>query len=188
VKYGGIIACSNCSAVCKCLANVLNAVGGRPSLTHSGFVPRYPQRLPYSSRKFGVSTERFSPEALDTSLKIERPEPRDAKPEAGEYRTIGQFMARLLTESTTSVAAGVTTKDLSARQNVKSALKIITAPEASSYYSSLFEFDWSTANKSIDEVAPHTFLVPAEEAIQFPEAVPSKIRRLGISPGDLADV
>ena len=76
-------------------SNLLNAVGGKPSLTHPGFVPRYPHRLPHSGNHFEVSIERFSPAALRTFLKIERPEARGAKPEPGEWHTIGQFYAAI---------------------------------------------------------------------------------------------
>ena len=72
-------------------ANLLNAVGGKPSLTFPGFVPRYPHRLPHSGRAFEVSVERLSRGALDTFLKIEQPEERNAVPEPDEYCTIGQF-------------------------------------------------------------------------------------------------
>ncbi len=75
------------------VANLLNAVGGRPRLTGRGFVPRYPHRLPHCSRKFEVSIERFSPAALKTFMKIERPERSGAPAEPGQYRTLGQFYA-----------------------------------------------------------------------------------------------
>ena len=74
-------------------ANLLNAVGGRPSLTHKGFVPRYPHRLPFSGDRFEVNVERFSKRALATFLAIERPEGPRAKPEAKKFHTIAQFYA-----------------------------------------------------------------------------------------------
>jgi hypothetical protein len=74
-------------------ANLLNAVGGAPSLTHQGFVPRYPHRLPYSGDRFEVSIERFSKRALDTFLDIERPEKPRARPEPKRFHTIAQFYA-----------------------------------------------------------------------------------------------
>ncbi|MCG7524764.1 ferritin-like protein [Streptomyces sp. OfavH-34-F] len=55
------------------VANVLNAVGGSPNLTRSGFVPDYPTRLPCGPDYFDVHLRPFSPEALDTFLKIEKP-------------------------------------------------------------------------------------------------------------------
>lgn len=72
-------------------ANLLNAVGGEPKLTYPGFVPRYPHSLPHSGEKFKVSIERFSKAALRTFLKIERPEPKGAKPQPGHWHTIAQF-------------------------------------------------------------------------------------------------
>jgi Ferritin-like len=54
-------------------ANVLNAVGGTPDLTQPGFVPEYPAFLPDGETDFAVSRGRFSREALQTFLSIERP-------------------------------------------------------------------------------------------------------------------
>jgi len=74
-------------------ANLLNAVGGTPSLTHKGFVPRYPHRLPFSGDRFEIDIERFSKRAVETFLAIERPEGPRAKPEAKKFHTIAQFYA-----------------------------------------------------------------------------------------------
>ena len=54
-------------------ANVLNAVGGTPDLTQPGFVAEYPAYLPDGETDFAVSRRRFSKEALQTFLSIERP-------------------------------------------------------------------------------------------------------------------
>ncbi|KZN53696.1 hypothetical protein N474_20400 [Pseudoalteromonas luteoviolacea CPMOR-2] len=54
-------------------ANVLNAVGKSPELTAPGFVPEFPTRLPDGETDFSVSIDKFSPETLETFLKIERP-------------------------------------------------------------------------------------------------------------------
>lgn len=72
-------------------ANVLNAVGGKPRLDHAGFIPRYPTYLPHSANAFQVSLEPFSPAALETFMKIERPEESGAASEDEGYDTIGQF-------------------------------------------------------------------------------------------------
>lgn len=72
-------------------ANVLNAVGGKPRLDHAGFIPRYPTYLPHSANAFQVSLEPFSPAALETFMKIERPEESGAPSEDEGYDTIGQF-------------------------------------------------------------------------------------------------
>ncbi|MFL5782832.1 MAG: ferritin-like domain-containing protein [Thermoleophilaceae bacterium] len=61
------------------VANVLNAVGGKPDLTAADFVPDYPALLPDGEDDFQVNRERFSREALDTFLKIERPDPAPDK-------------------------------------------------------------------------------------------------------------
>jgi len=72
-------------------ANLLNAVGGTPVLDHATFIPRYPTYLPHSANAFEVSLEPFSPAAIETFMKIERPEEPDAPSEAEQYDTIGQF-------------------------------------------------------------------------------------------------
>lgn len=54
-------------------ANVLNAIGGTPDLTSPGFVPSYPAYLPDGEDDFTVDLRPFSPEAVETFCKIERP-------------------------------------------------------------------------------------------------------------------
>lgn len=54
-------------------ANILNAVGGEPDLTGDDFVPTYPAYLPDGETDFEVNVSRFSKEAVETFLKIERP-------------------------------------------------------------------------------------------------------------------
>jgi hypothetical protein len=54
-------------------ANILNAVGGTPDLTAPDFVPLYPTPLPDGETDFKVDLQRFSKEAIETFLKIERP-------------------------------------------------------------------------------------------------------------------
>jgi hypothetical protein len=73
------------------VANLLNAVGGAPSLTRPGFVPVYPHTLPYSGDRFKISVEKFSRKALNTFLKIELPEKKGAKAQADNFKTLGQF-------------------------------------------------------------------------------------------------
>jgi len=72
-------------------ANVLNAVGGAPVLDHAAFIPSYPAYLPHSANAFQVSLEPFSPAAIETFMKIERPEDSGAPSEDEGYDTIGQF-------------------------------------------------------------------------------------------------
>jgi len=54
-------------------ANLLNAVGGTPDLTRGDFVPLYPAYLPDGESDFEVGLQRFSREAVENFLKIERP-------------------------------------------------------------------------------------------------------------------
>jgi len=72
-------------------ANILNAVGGLPLLDTPSMLPSFPACLPHSNRAFEVSLTKFSPEAVATFLKIERPEPHDGVAEDDYYETIGQF-------------------------------------------------------------------------------------------------
>ncbi|MGW1054566.1 ferritin-like domain-containing protein [Streptomyces sp. NPDC002521] len=55
------------------VANVLNAIGGKPDLTRPGFVPSYPAYLPDGENDFTVDLRPLSPQAVETFCKIERP-------------------------------------------------------------------------------------------------------------------
>lgn len=73
-------------------ANIMNAVGGKPKINRRKFVPKYPTRLPHSAARFEVSTERFSPSAVETFMRIEHPAMgAEPTPQPDEYDTIGQF-------------------------------------------------------------------------------------------------
>jgi len=72
-------------------ANILNAVGGRPLLDIPSMLPSFPACLPHSNRAFEVPLAKFSPEAVATFLRIERPEAHSGLPEDDNYETIGQF-------------------------------------------------------------------------------------------------
>ncbi|RTQ49696.1 hypothetical protein EJV47_12850 [Hymenobacter gummosus] len=54
-------------------ANVLNAIGGRPALNVAELLPEYPIKLKFTDRQFPIGLLKFSPEAVDTFLKIEMP-------------------------------------------------------------------------------------------------------------------
>ena len=86
-------------------ANVLNALGGEPSIDHKKFIPKYPTTLPHSDGSFKVNLEKFSPQAVETFLKIERPAQPDSPAMAEHYRTIGQFY-KALQEGLRTVCAG----------------------------------------------------------------------------------
>lgn len=94
------------------VANVYNAVGGSMlrTLTAPGFMPTYPTYLPTGETEFEVGLRGFSPDTIETFMKIERmlDEPEDAPltlprsarclgllPGAGEnnisFYSIGQF-------------------------------------------------------------------------------------------------
>lgn len=72
-------------------SNVLNAIGGEPSINHSRFIPEYPTYLPHSDKSFPVNLEKFSRSTVETFLKIEMPAKPKAPPEPNKYHTIGQF-------------------------------------------------------------------------------------------------
>ena len=76
-------------------ANLLNAVGGRPQLDIPRMLPGYPQTLPHGDRSFEIPLLRFSPEALETFLRIEQPSSAGAPPEGDNYETIAQFYAAI---------------------------------------------------------------------------------------------
>lgn len=76
-------------------ANLLNAVGGKPDLSHPEFVPRYPHNLPHSAERFLIHIEAFSHSALKTFMKIERPEASDNPPEGAGFHSIAQFYASI---------------------------------------------------------------------------------------------
>lgn len=76
-------------------ANLLNAVGGTPTMNCEAFIPEYPTFLPHSDDSFQVGLNKFSPETLDAFLRIELPAPPPAPPQAGKYHTIGQFYAAI---------------------------------------------------------------------------------------------
>ena len=73
------------------VANLLNSIGGTPSVNHSKFIPVYPGYLPHSSKSFIVPLMKFCKESVDVFLKIEKPEKADAQPEDDHYHSIGQF-------------------------------------------------------------------------------------------------
>jgi hypothetical protein len=89
-------------------ANVLNAVGGRPTVADPDWVPRYPAAIPYHEpESFQVGLLPFGDPALDVFLAIENPSypvgrPQAAPPDAAipramelsrerGYRTVGAF-------------------------------------------------------------------------------------------------
>jgi Ferritin-like len=106
-------------------ANVLNAIGGKPDLTRPGFVPSYPAYLPDGENDFTVDLRPFSPEAVETFCKIERPgkapsaDERLVKTSAGStpllvssptaeemrFYSIGEFYEEII-EGLEKVAAG----------------------------------------------------------------------------------
>jgi Ferritin-like len=72
-------------------ANLLNAVGGSPKLDTPSLLPKFPTHLPHSNNAFEVPLLKFSPEAVDVFMQIEKPAAHDGLPEDNRFETIGQF-------------------------------------------------------------------------------------------------
>jgi CDGSH-type Zn-finger protein len=72
-------------------ANILNAVGGSPQIDTPSILPVFPTYLPHSDRSFEVPLQKFSKQAIETFLKIERPAEHVGLPEDNKFETIGQF-------------------------------------------------------------------------------------------------
>lgn len=97
-------------------ANILNAVGGKPAINHEKFVPDYPTYLPHSDEAFKVHLCKFSEDAIDTFLKIEKPAEPGAPPEDNNWQTIGQFYAAIedaLEELDAKTDGGIFSGDIS---------------------------------------------------------------------------
>ena len=71
------------------LANVLNAVGGAPSVAHADIVPAYPMALPLgATAPLIVPLQKFSAAAIETFLAVEQPAPAPAKAELLAFREV----------------------------------------------------------------------------------------------------
>lgn len=75
------------------VANIMNAIGVTPLIYHNDYIPKYPQSIPNSDGKFVVSLLKFSKEAINTFLRIERPAVKDSLPQIEKFSSIGQFYA-----------------------------------------------------------------------------------------------
>ena len=73
------------------VANILNAVGGRPRLDDPSMLAAHPRPMPHGDRSLQLSLLPFGPEALEMFLRIERPAATGAPAEASGYETIAQF-------------------------------------------------------------------------------------------------
>ena len=90
-------------------ANVLNAVGGTPSVASPDVVPRYPTYLPDGEKAFLIHLLPFSQAAIDQSLKVELPsrpheapailstrQPMRLKIAELAYPTVGEFYQAII--------------------------------------------------------------------------------------------
>ena len=97
-------------------ANILNAIGGQPAINTEALVPDYPTYLPHSDKAFKVHLRKFSVEAIDTFLNIEKPAEKGAPPEDENWQTIGQFYAAIedaLEELDAATDGGIFSGDVS---------------------------------------------------------------------------
>src|SRR4051794_31721021 len=69
-------------------ANILNAIGGSPKIDTPSILPTWPTYLPHSDRAFQVPLQKFSKEAIETFLLIERPAEHSDLPEDNKFETI----------------------------------------------------------------------------------------------------
>ena len=83
-------------------ANILNAIGGTPRIWSKDAkvpkaaqdpLPKYPSPLPHSAIGFPVNLLKFSKEAVNTFLRIERPAERTGETDPGTFWSIGEFYA-----------------------------------------------------------------------------------------------
>jgi hypothetical protein len=74
-------------------ANILNAIGGKPEICKPEFLPEYPRPLIHSQIGFKVGLLKFSKDAVNTFLRIERPAEQIEPPDPGKFWSIGQFYA-----------------------------------------------------------------------------------------------
>ena len=77
-------------------ANILNAIGGTPLFDYDGFIAKFPTPLPHGDGSFVVGLTKFSAEAIESFLKIERPAETDAEPLEENYHSIGQFYSAII--------------------------------------------------------------------------------------------
>jgi hypothetical protein len=73
------------------VANLLNAVGGRPRLDVPEMLPPHPRTMPHGDRSLVLSLAPFGAEAVEMFLRVERPARPGAPGEGDGYETIGQF-------------------------------------------------------------------------------------------------
>lgn len=84
------------------VANLLNAVGGSPQV----IAPNYPAPLPHITLQFpqgadntqSIPLQKFSREAIDVFMEIEKPAVGENPPASAAVHTIGEFYAAIRTE------------------------------------------------------------------------------------------
>ena len=76
-------------------ANLLNAIGGEPKIDTPAIMPTYPAYFPHSDQAFQVPLLKFSPEAIDVFLQIERPAESSGTGQDDVYSTLGEFYTAL---------------------------------------------------------------------------------------------
>lgn len=80
------------------VANVLNAIGGKPDPSSPDFVPGYPTFVPYTRKAFVVHLGPLSREAIGTFLDVERPDDLRGGPGEEEHPTVYDFYCAIIRE------------------------------------------------------------------------------------------
>lgn len=79
------------------IANLLNAIGGKPRFAYPEFIAQYPAYLPHSDDAFQVPLQKFTRDTITrVFMRIEKPAPVDAPAEDEHFETLGQFYDAIL--------------------------------------------------------------------------------------------
>lgn len=86
-------------------ANVLNAIGGTPTIDDPGFIPEYPFTLPFVDPPT-LHVAGFSLEAVLEFMQVERNWDPAGPPPPGQYATIGEFYRDIIAKLEQLAAGG----------------------------------------------------------------------------------
>jgi hypothetical protein len=135
------------------VANVLVALGGKPSLTKPHFVPRYPSRLPHAGEGLNLGLQKFSRECILKFMRVEQPEMPHARAEGDDFHTIGQFYRAIEEALTNPAIAAEIEKFWVAHPPERSLARQIGADEFfGSGGSAMLVTSFATAKKALDEI------------------------------------
>lgn len=130
-------------------ANVLNAVGGSPIIGSADFIPRYPTPLPHRAETFLVPLARFSPDTLETFLRIEKPEDTGALPGPDRYDTTGR-LCRAIEEGLVRLSNELGEKAVFCGDPARQVTREVLAHDASSRIVPVYDLE--SARKALREI------------------------------------